>query len=285
MTVGTVTRAYGEAERRGLIGGEVGRGTFVRSDIAVRASIRSNAPVTSTIAAATAQPNVIDFSINTPTDLDAGGEYEGMMRADVARAVGFGQRRRAAQLPVQRRQPFASRSGRQAARAVRRAGRSRPRPHHRRRAARDHGGARRADRAGRHRADRKPDLARPAPPRRLPALPRARAADGQGRHPARRVRSRLPRPQHQGALLRHQPAEPDLDRGAGAAPARARRSRAALWREDRRGRRLWLPGAQRAAADGQFRAGARRVLQQRFQVDGAGPARRLSRRHDRRLHA
>ena len=81
VTVGTVTRAYGEAERRGLIGGEVGRGTFVRSDIAVRASIRSNAPVTSTIAAATAQPNVIDFSINTPTDLDAGGEYEGMMRA------------------------------------------------------------------------------------------------------------------------------------------------------------------------------------------------------------
>jgi len=31
VTVGTVTRAYAEAERRGLIGGEVGRGTFVRS--------------------------------------------------------------------------------------------------------------------------------------------------------------------------------------------------------------------------------------------------------------
>lgn len=29
VTVGTVTRAYAEAERRGLIGGEVGRGTFV----------------------------------------------------------------------------------------------------------------------------------------------------------------------------------------------------------------------------------------------------------------
>ncbi|MEZ5830502.1 MAG: PLP-dependent aminotransferase family protein [Dongiaceae bacterium] len=81
VTVGTVTRAYGEAERRGLIGGEVGRGTFVRSDIAVRAGIRSNAPVTSTIAANTAQSNVIEFSINTPTDLDSGGEYESMMRA------------------------------------------------------------------------------------------------------------------------------------------------------------------------------------------------------------
>ena len=30
VTVGTVTRAYTEAERRGLIGGEVGRGTFVQ---------------------------------------------------------------------------------------------------------------------------------------------------------------------------------------------------------------------------------------------------------------
>ncbi|MCG8512090.1 MAG: PLP-dependent aminotransferase family protein [Rhodospirillales bacterium] len=30
VTVGTVTRAFKEAERRGLIGGEVGRGTFVR---------------------------------------------------------------------------------------------------------------------------------------------------------------------------------------------------------------------------------------------------------------
>src|SRR6185312_14444318 len=30
VTVGTVTRAYSEAERRGLIAGEVGRGTFIR---------------------------------------------------------------------------------------------------------------------------------------------------------------------------------------------------------------------------------------------------------------
>src|ERR1700676_691061 len=29
VTVGTVSRAYAEAQRRGLIGGEVGRGTFV----------------------------------------------------------------------------------------------------------------------------------------------------------------------------------------------------------------------------------------------------------------
>jgi len=31
VTVGTISRAYGEAERRGLIGGEIGRGTFVRA--------------------------------------------------------------------------------------------------------------------------------------------------------------------------------------------------------------------------------------------------------------
>src|SRR2546423_14846509 len=30
LTVGTVTRAYAEAARRGLVSGEVGRGTFVR---------------------------------------------------------------------------------------------------------------------------------------------------------------------------------------------------------------------------------------------------------------
>ena len=33
VTVGTVTRAYAEAERRGLIAGEVGRGTFVRDRV------------------------------------------------------------------------------------------------------------------------------------------------------------------------------------------------------------------------------------------------------------
>src|SRR6185503_17525401 len=30
VTVGTITRAYGEAARRGLVAGEVGRGTFIR---------------------------------------------------------------------------------------------------------------------------------------------------------------------------------------------------------------------------------------------------------------
>lgn len=78
-TVGTVTRAYSEAERRGLIGGEVGRGTFVRSDITLRAGPRPMPPMPG-IALATPEFGLIDFSINTPTDLDAGGEYEHMLR-------------------------------------------------------------------------------------------------------------------------------------------------------------------------------------------------------------
>jgi DNA-binding transcriptional MocR family regulator len=38
VTVGTVSRAYAEAERRGLIGGEIGRGTFVRARGEIAAS-------------------------------------------------------------------------------------------------------------------------------------------------------------------------------------------------------------------------------------------------------
>jgi DNA-binding transcriptional MocR family regulator len=79
-TVGTVTRAYSEAERRGLIGGEVGRGTFVRSDIAVRASQRPNLRIPGSADLAPAESGMIEFSINTPTDLDAGGEYDHVLR-------------------------------------------------------------------------------------------------------------------------------------------------------------------------------------------------------------
>ncbi len=79
-TVGTVTRAYSEAERRGLIGGEVGRGTFVRSDIAVRAILRANTPIPGGADIAPTETGMIEFSINTPTDLDAGGEYDHVLR-------------------------------------------------------------------------------------------------------------------------------------------------------------------------------------------------------------
>lgn len=58
VTVGTVTRAYGEAARRGLISGEVGRGTFVRAT-------RSDA------FAPTEFPSTVDLSVNHPP---SGGE-------------------------------------------------------------------------------------------------------------------------------------------------------------------------------------------------------------------
>jgi DNA-binding transcriptional MocR family regulator len=44
VTVGTVTRAYAEAERRGLIAGEVGRGTFIRDRTADVLPAAPNAP-------------------------------------------------------------------------------------------------------------------------------------------------------------------------------------------------------------------------------------------------
>ena len=54
VTVGTVSRAYGEAARRGLLSGEVGRGSFVRSwpEPAVPPD----------------RPGVVDLSLNHPPD-------------------------------------------------------------------------------------------------------------------------------------------------------------------------------------------------------------------------
>lgn len=60
VTVGTVTRAYAEAERRGLVGGEVGRGTYVRR--------RVDAALADAVASAGA---VIDLAMNNPI---GGGE-------------------------------------------------------------------------------------------------------------------------------------------------------------------------------------------------------------------
>jgi DNA-binding transcriptional MocR family regulator len=59
VTIGTVTRAYNEAERRGLIAGEVGRGTFVRP--------AGSEPVAGLLPPRHAEPaGFIDLSVNTP---------------------------------------------------------------------------------------------------------------------------------------------------------------------------------------------------------------------------
>lgn len=57
LAIGTVTRAYKEAERRGLIRGEVGRGTFVG---------RADADPVAAPISESAAPSVIDLSCNYP---------------------------------------------------------------------------------------------------------------------------------------------------------------------------------------------------------------------------
>ena len=64
VTVGTVSRAYAEAERRGLIGGEVGRGTFVRPD-----ARRRKTQAVIDIEAPLGVPQIIDLSVNIPTPM------------------------------------------------------------------------------------------------------------------------------------------------------------------------------------------------------------------------
>lgn len=63
VTVGTISRAYLEAERRGLVSGEVGRGTFVRAR-----SDRS-------FAVPHRDRNVIDLSLNRPTVIGVPPEF------------------------------------------------------------------------------------------------------------------------------------------------------------------------------------------------------------------
>jgi DNA-binding transcriptional MocR family regulator len=57
VTVGTVTRAYAEAERRGLISGEVGRGTYVRPTSTVTDPALKGEPL---------GPDFVDLCLNRP---------------------------------------------------------------------------------------------------------------------------------------------------------------------------------------------------------------------------
>jgi DNA-binding transcriptional MocR family regulator len=82
VTVGTVTRAFKEAERRGLIRGEVGRGTFVREQQRIW-------PSTSfAVCGVPREPGIIDFSLNYP----CGGDRERLAAAvfsDLSREKGW----------------------------------------------------------------------------------------------------------------------------------------------------------------------------------------------------
>jgi DNA-binding transcriptional MocR family regulator len=80
VTVGTVTRAYAEATRRGLISGEVGRGTFVR------------APPRPSLVSAPAAPaaGFVDLSANLPPGAASPAEAAALARTLTALARGKG---------------------------------------------------------------------------------------------------------------------------------------------------------------------------------------------------
>ena len=66
LTIGTVSRAYAEAERRGLVIGEVGRGTFVRTPVAISSTTPHG------ILGDKRDPEFIDLTINRPGAADEG---------------------------------------------------------------------------------------------------------------------------------------------------------------------------------------------------------------------
>ncbi|MCP4327782.1 MAG: PLP-dependent aminotransferase family protein [Alphaproteobacteria bacterium] len=71
VTVGTVTRAYAELERRGLTVGEIGRGTFVRGP-----RPEDLAPQT-----AAQEHSIVDLSLNYPPKGPDGGDVAAVLRA------------------------------------------------------------------------------------------------------------------------------------------------------------------------------------------------------------
>ena len=66
VTIGTVSRAYAEAERRGLIVGEVGRGTYVRPPESATPIVPGDIP------GETRDPDFIDLTINRPATAGEG---------------------------------------------------------------------------------------------------------------------------------------------------------------------------------------------------------------------
>ena len=124
-TIATITRAYAEARRRGLVSATVGRGTFVHGVPARGTS------------------GIIDLTLNQLVATPFGGEL-----AAAAATVDSACARVAARIPAARRQPAASPHRRRVGRHARRAGDARRDRRHRGRAARHPHGARDADEPG-----------------------------------------------------------------------------------------------------------------------------------------
>ena len=73
VTVGTITRAYAEAERRGLISGEVGRGTYIRDRLAATGFLATDPG-----------SNAVDLSLNYPPPTPFEAEALARTMADLA---------------------------------------------------------------------------------------------------------------------------------------------------------------------------------------------------------
>jgi DNA-binding transcriptional MocR family regulator len=80
VTVGTVTRAYQEAEKRGLLSGEVGRGSFLRDPGASLAAVKS-------LEAGT-EPGALDMQMATPPRVHQQAEFDSVLR-EIGRDPGF----------------------------------------------------------------------------------------------------------------------------------------------------------------------------------------------------
>lgn len=80
VTVGTVSRAYGEIGRRGLTSGEVGRGTYVSLGRAETTVFDIRRPY--------GAPGIIDMSMNRPS-VGKAGEYMARTLADISTSNGI----------------------------------------------------------------------------------------------------------------------------------------------------------------------------------------------------
>ena len=80
VTIGTVTRAYQEASKRGLLSGEVGRGSYLRDP-------RPNYAAAQSISSGV-EPGLLDMQMSAPPRVTQAADFEAALR-DIARDPGW----------------------------------------------------------------------------------------------------------------------------------------------------------------------------------------------------
>src|SRR6202008_548546 len=79
VTIGTITRAYQEAAKRGLLLGEVGRGSYLRDP-------RPNYAAAQSISSG-GEPGLLDMQMSAPPRVSQSADFEAALR-DIARDPG-----------------------------------------------------------------------------------------------------------------------------------------------------------------------------------------------------